>query len=111
MSVDPERKGSAAERRASVVEEQDETRLAELGYKQELNRSWSALHNFGVSFSIISVVTGITTLFSYGLTTGGPGVMTTGWLVGESIVLLLLCLFAIGFCVLAPLLFLIPRLL
>ncbi|KAF2499121.1 APA family basic amino acid/polyamine antiporter, partial [Lophium mytilinum] len=49
--------------------------------KQELNRSWSALHNFGVSFSIISVVTGITTLFSYGLTVGGPAVMSVGWII------------------------------
>jgi len=31
----------------------DEDRLAELGYKQELKREWSLLHNFGVSFSII----------------------------------------------------------
>ena len=31
----------------------DETRLAELGYKQELKRDWSLMHNFGVSFSII----------------------------------------------------------
>lgn len=61
--------------------ENDETRLNELGYKQELVRSWSLMHNFGVSFSIISVITGITTLFEYGLTTGGPGVMSVGWLV------------------------------
>ena len=33
----------------------DEHLLAELGYKQELKRDWSVLHNFGVSFSIISV--------------------------------------------------------
>ena len=31
----------------------DEDRLAQLGYKQELRRDWSMLHNFGVSFSII----------------------------------------------------------
>lgn len=31
----------------------EEDRLAELGYKQELKRDWSMLHNFGVSFSII----------------------------------------------------------
>lgn len=58
----------------------DEGRLAELGVKQELRRDWSLLHNFGVSFSIISVITGITTLFQYGLTTGGPGVMSVGWI-------------------------------
>ena len=78
----------------------DEGRLAELGYKQELKRDWSLMHNFGVSFSIIvcffppnwflsgvaltlsqSVITGITTLFQYGLTEGGPGVMSVGWIV------------------------------
>ena len=32
---------------------QDEGRLAELGYTQELGREWSLLHNFGASFSII----------------------------------------------------------
>ncbi|KAK4547882.1 hypothetical protein LTR36_010601 [Oleoguttula mirabilis] len=59
----------------------DEQGLAEQGYRQELNRDWGLIHNFGVSFSIISVVTGITTLFEYGLTTGGPGVMSVGWII------------------------------
>lgn len=48
----------------------DEDRLAQFGYEQELRRDWGLAHNFGVSFSIISVITGITTLFSYGLNTG-----------------------------------------
>lgn len=66
-------------RKGSVAK--DEGRLNELGLEQELQRSWSLMHNFGVSFSIISVITGITTLFEYGLTTGGPGVMSIGWIV------------------------------
>ncbi len=37
----------------SSREVHDEHRLAEMGYKQELRRDWSMLHNFGVSFSII----------------------------------------------------------
>jgi hypothetical protein len=45
MAPDPEKLGG--------VEEADEHRLAELGYKQELKRDWSLLHNFGISFSII----------------------------------------------------------
>jgi amino acid transporter len=70
------------ERRPSnTIEEQDEDRLADFGYKQELRRDWGLLHNFGISFSIISVITGITTLFEYGLITGGPGVMSVGWIV------------------------------
>ncbi|WPH04208.1 Hypothetical protein R9X50_00709700 [Acrodontium crateriforme] len=67
-------------RSSHVYEGKDESVLAEQGYKQELKRDWSLIHNFGVSFSIISVITGITTLFEYGLTTGGPGVMSVGWI-------------------------------
>ncbi|KAH8918003.1 APC amino acid permease [Atractiella rhizophila] len=59
----------------------DEAELARLGYKQELKRDWSLLQNFGVSFSIISVITGISTLFLYGLTTGGPAVMSISWII------------------------------
>jgi len=33
--------------------DEDEGTLAEQGYKQELDRNWGLLHNFGVSFSII----------------------------------------------------------
>jgi amino acid permease (GABA permease) len=62
-------------------QDEDEARLTELGYKQELRRSWSLMHNFGVSFSIISVITGITTLCQYGLIVGGPGTMSVGWIV------------------------------
>jgi hypothetical protein len=58
---EPDRRHSTA----LQIEEDDEHRLADLGYKQELQRDWSVMHNFGVSFSIISVVTGITTLFGY----------------------------------------------
>lgn len=35
------------------IDELDESRLAQFGYKQELNRDWGLAHNFGVSFSII----------------------------------------------------------
>ena len=63
---------------------QDEGRLAELGYTQELRREWGLIHNFGASFSIISVITGIGQLFGYGINTGGPGVMTIGWIIASS---------------------------
>lgn len=70
----------AVERRASG-EDSDEGRLAQFGYKQELKRDWGLTHNFGISFSIISVITGITTLFSYGLNTGGPAVISISWII------------------------------
>ncbi|PSK36097.1 GABA-specific permease [Elsinoe australis] len=75
--MDTEKRPGSLQGRA----DDDEGVLAEQGYKQELNRSWGLLQNFGVSFSIISVITGITTLFEYGLTTGGPAVMSIGWIV------------------------------
>ncbi|KAF8321660.1 APC amino acid permease [Clavulina sp. PMI_390] len=59
----------------------DEVELARHGYKQELRRDWSPLQNFGVSFSVISVITGTSSLFLFGLSTGGPAVMVWGWVV------------------------------
>ncbi|XP_047321389.1 amino-acid permease BAT1 homolog isoform X2 [Impatiens glandulifera] len=56
-------------------------RLNELGYKQELKRDLSVLSNFAFSFSIISVLTGITTLYNTGLNYGGPVVLVYGWLI------------------------------
>jgi len=61
--------------------EKDEAELARMGYKQELRRELGLMQNFGVSFSIISVITGIPSLFLYGLNTGGPAVMVWGWVV------------------------------
>ncbi|GAA5851752.1 hypothetical protein JCM8547_001195 [Rhodosporidiobolus lusitaniae] len=58
----------------------DADKLADLGYEQELTRGWGVLESFGTSFSIISICTGITTNFLLGLTNGGPGVMSIGWI-------------------------------
>ncbi|KAL3830851.1 hypothetical protein ACJIZ3_019653 [Penstemon smallii] len=56
-------------------------RLNELGYKQELKRDLSVLSNFAFSFSIISVLTGVTTLYNIGLTFGGPVSIVYGWVI------------------------------
>ena len=37
--------------------------------------------NFAVSFTIISILSGCLTLFAFAMNTGGPAVMTLGWLV------------------------------
>ena len=58
-----------------------QARLGELGYKQELKRDLSLLSNFAFSFTIISVLTGVTTLYNTGLNFGGPATMTFGWFV------------------------------
>ncbi|PON86999.1 Amino acid/polyamine transporter [Trema orientale] len=57
----------------------DDSRLNQLGYKQELRRSLSAIANFSVTFSIVSVLTGLNTTYSMGLTYGGPFTMVYGW--------------------------------
>ena len=59
----------------------DAARLESLGYKQELNRSLTRLTNYGMTLSVISISSGITSLFGYGMMTGGPAVMVWGWLI------------------------------
>ena len=59
----------------------DALRLQALGYKQELTRRFTRLTNYGVSLSVISITSGLSSLFSYGMTTGGPVVMVWGWFV------------------------------
>ncbi|HTW13447.1 MAG TPA: amino acid permease [Solirubrobacteraceae bacterium] len=66
----------------------DEQRLAELGYKQELRRGWSAFSNFAISFSIISVLSGCFTSYGQAFFNGGPIAISIGWPV---ISLLVLC--------------------
>jgi amino acid transporter len=58
---------------------EDERRLAELGYKQELHRSWSGFHNFAISFSIISILAGCFTSFGLAWNAGGPMAIAWGW--------------------------------
>uniref|UniRef100_A0A7N2QWZ2 Amino-acid permease BAT1-like protein n=1 Tax=Quercus lobata TaxID=97700 RepID=A0A7N2QWZ2_QUELO len=65
----------------SVSVDSGHARLHELGYKQELKRDLSVVSNFAFSFSIISVLTGVTTLYNTGLTYGGPVSLAYGWLI------------------------------
>jgi amino acid transporter len=57
----------------------DEKRLAELGYKQDLHRSWSGFSNFAISFSIISILAGCFTNFGAGFNNGGPISISWTW--------------------------------
>src|SRR3954462_15460746 len=58
--------------------DRDAQRLAELGYKQELNRGWSRFANFAISFSIISVLAGCFTLYGQAWQFGGPIAISIG---------------------------------
>src|SRR2546429_3182522 len=67
---------------AATKEEQiraDTARLHQLGYAQQLFRDMGGFSNFAISFTIISVLTGGLTLYSYGLNHGGPPQMGIGW--------------------------------
>ena len=66
----------------------DEQRLAELGYKQSLNRAWSGFSNFAISFTIISVLAGPFTTFSQAWNNGGPIAISIAWPVGCAFILL-----------------------
>jgi amino acid transporter len=57
----------------------DSKRLAELGYSQDLNRSWSSFSNFAISFSIISILAGCFTNFGAGWNNGGPVSISWSW--------------------------------
>ncbi|GII80131.1 amino acid transporter [Sphaerisporangium rufum] len=70
----------------------DAERLAELGYKQELARTWSGFSNFAISFSIISILAGCFTTFSQAWNNGGPLAISVGWPLIAAFILV------IGFC-------------
>src|SRR5712671_711413 len=53
--------------------------LKHFGYAQELFRTMGGFSNFAISFSIISIITGIATQYDYGLERGGPAEMSLGW--------------------------------
>src|SRR3954454_14497230 len=60
-------------------EDEDERRLAELGYKQDLERRMGGFANFAVSFTIISILSGALTLYGTGINYGGPMQQAIGW--------------------------------
>ncbi|GAA1764749.1 amino acid permease [Nostocoides vanveenii] len=71
----------------------DERMLAELGYKQELNRTWSGFSNFAISFSIISILAGCFTTFGQAWNNGGPVAISWGWPIISTFILIIgLCM-------------------
>src|SRR6476661_7408734 len=86
MSVPPSTSETV---RAHAVSTQadDESMLAELGYKQELHRGMSGFSNFAVSFSIISILAGCITTYYLAMDAGGPLAINIGWPVVGAFVL------------------------
>ncbi|HSQ64696.1 MAG TPA: amino acid permease, partial [Polyangiaceae bacterium] len=57
----------------------DASQLSRLGYAQELLRSMGGFSNFAISFSIISVLTGVFSTYKIALQGGGPAGLGLGW--------------------------------
>jgi amino acid transporter len=80
---------STTEPRQHEPMDADAKRLAEMGYKQDLNRSWSGFSNFAISFSIISILAGCFTNFGAGWNNGGPISISWSWPLLSAFILLI----------------------
>ncbi|KAF3337737.1 amino-acid permease BAT1 isoform X1 [Carex littledalei] len=63
------------------VMDSGEKRLNELGYKQELRREMTLFKTLAISFSTMTLFTGITPLFGSSLLYAGPASLVWGWVV------------------------------
>jgi amino acid transporter len=60
-------------------EDSDAKALSRFGYAQELLRAMGGFSSFALSFSIISVLTGIMTTYDVAIQNGGPAALGIGW--------------------------------
>src|SRR3954453_16262535 len=58
---------------SSTAPDDDDARLASLGYQPQLRRVLGLFANFSVAFTYLSPMVGIYSLFVLGVGTGGPG--------------------------------------
>ncbi|WVZ85714.1 hypothetical protein U9M48_032605 [Paspalum notatum var. saurae] len=71
----------AGERDEAPVVDSGEKRLNELGYKQELRREMTLFKTLAISFSTMTLFTGITPLYGSSLQYAGPASLVWGWVV------------------------------
>lgn len=70
----------------------DDAQLEQFGYRQTLKRSMGWFSSFAVSFSFISITTGIFANYGFGITHGGSRFIWTWILVGIGQTLVAICL-------------------
>ena len=71
----------------------DERRLAELGYSQQLERSWGGFTNWAISVSVISILAGGFTTYGQAWNNGGPVAISWGWpVIGGLILIVAMCM-------------------
>ena len=66
----------------AIITEIDSRELQKLGYKQQLNRTMGGFSSFAISFSLISVLTGIFANFNFGFSQVGGAIAWSWLLVG-----------------------------
>ena len=72
--------GAQAPRAPAEALDEDDTRLAHLGYRPQLNRVLGLFANFSVAFTYLSPMVGIFSLFVLGLGAGGPAYIWLTWI-------------------------------
>jgi amino acid transporter len=64
----------------------DETLLAEIGYKQELQRRFSTFQIFGISYSIMGILPSVASIAATGLASGPAGFLWS-WVIASFLIL------------------------
>ncbi|HEY6495728.1 MAG TPA: APC family permease [Trebonia sp.] len=64
----------------SATTDDDDARLASLGYNPQLNRVLGLFSNFSVAFTYLSPIVGVFSLFTFGAGMGGPAYVWTTWI-------------------------------
>ena len=64
----------------SATTDDDDARLASLGYKPQLNRVLGLFSNFSVAFTYLSPIVGVFSLFTLGAGMAGPAYVWTTWI-------------------------------
>jgi hypothetical protein len=61
----------------SAISDDDDARLASLGYNPQLNRVLGLFSNFSVAFTYLSPIVGVFSLFTFGAGMGGPAYVSS----------------------------------
>ena len=67
-------------KRRPAITDDDDARLASLGYTPQLNRVLGLFSNFSVAFTYLSPIVGVFSLFTFGAGSGGPAYVWTTWI-------------------------------
>ncbi|KAF8966419.1 hypothetical protein BDZ97DRAFT_1903742 [Flammula alnicola] len=63
------------------AQDQDEIQLENLGYKQQLHRSWNLIESFAASFCALNFIGGVRSAIFLGLLAGGPAAIWSSYLI------------------------------